>query len=83
MQNKVKSVVFNAIGIGHDNATTRAQLRIKTGYNDRLIRQAMQNRRIKSIRDATQGAMAFVRPVNDKIIDWQMDIFDYMKESGL
>ena len=120
MQNKVKAVVFNAIGIGHDNATTRSQLRIKTGYNDRLIRQAIedlrmeyvilnrddgkgyyipeptaagrrdaagwitrQNRRIKSIKAATQGAMAFVRPVKDKSITGQMDIFDYMKESGL
>lgn len=115
MQNKVKAVVFNAIGIGHDNATTRSQLRIKTGYNDRLIRQAIeelrteyvilnrddgrgyyipeptaagrrdtagwitrQNRRIKSIRDATQGARAFVQPLKDKSIDGQMDIFDYI-----
>lgn len=113
--NVLNAVVYNAIGVGHENATTRTQLKIATGCNDRMIRQVIeelrhdfvilnrddgrgyyipeptaagrrdaagwitrQNRRIKSIRDATQGARDFVRPVKDKSIDGQMDIFDYI-----
>lgn len=37
-----KCIVFNAIGVGKKNATSRRILVEKTGYSDRLIRKAIE-----------------------------------------
>lgn len=34
--------VYNAIGIGEKNRTTRTQIALKTGYDDRSLRKAIE-----------------------------------------
>lgn len=41
----VQSAVYNALGIGKENAISRTELAIKTGYQDRLIRKAIESLR--------------------------------------
>lgn len=41
----VKRDVFNCLGVGKENAISRMDIRQRTGYNDRLIREAIERLR--------------------------------------
>lgn len=41
----VKAAVYNSIGVGRANATTREELTARTGYKDRLVREAIEDLR--------------------------------------
>ena len=38
----VKAAVYNSIGVGRANATTREELAMRTGYDDRDVRRAIE-----------------------------------------
>lgn len=43
----VKSRVYNCIGTGSENAVSRYELTVLTGYHDRLVRAAIESLRKK------------------------------------
>lgn len=52
----VKNDVFNCLGVGKDNAVSREDIRQQTGYNDRTIREAIEQLRKKhAIPSLTNG----------------------------
>lgn len=62
----VTATVYNAIGVGKENATSRRELCRVTGLPDRAVREAIrwietQDRRCRSIKTAERGAKRFAR----------------------
>lgn len=52
----VRSDVYNCLGIGKDNAVSREEIRHRTGYNDRTIREGIEQLRKKhAILSLTDG----------------------------
>lgn len=63
----VKRDVFNCLGVGKENAISRMDIRQRTGYKDRLIREAIERLREEySIPSLTNGKGYYIATEDDE-----------------